>query len=248
MNAMRLIPAIDLRDGACVRLLKGDFGRETRYVDDPSELAARYRSLGADWLHVVDLDGALSGQPVNLGAIRRIAERSGLRIQLGGGIRSRDSLLPALDVADRVVIGSLGVTSPDRVRRWLDEFGADRFTLGFDVRLDDHGEAWLTTHGWTRSSDWTLAAAIGAYLPAGLRHVLCTDVDRDGAMTGPNLSLYRDCAARWPEIAFQASGGVRGVDDLVALSETGVSAAISGRALLEGQFTEEEIRAFLPSA
>lgn len=248
MNAMRLIPAIDLRDGAVVRLLKGDFGRETRYAGDPAEIAARYRALGADWLHVVDLDGARSGQPVNLDTIRGIARASGLRIQLGGGIRGRESLLPALDVAERVVIGSLGVTEPERVKRWMDEFGADRFTLGFDVRLDGERRAWLTTHGWTRSSDWTLDAAIDAYLAAGLRHVLCTDVDRDGAMTGPNLDLYRDCASRWPEVAFQASGGVRGADDLAALAGTGVSAAISGRALLEGKLDEEEIRAFLPNA
>lgn len=248
MSGMQLIPAIDLRDGRCVRLLKGDFARETRYADDPVELAGRYRDLGAEWLHIVDLDGAKSGQPVNLKLIERMARRSGLKTQIGGGIRDRDSLAAALGVADRVVIGSLAVAQADLVQAWIKEFGAERFTLGFDVRVDSDGHAWLTTHGWTRTSATTLEAAVEAFLAAGLRHVLCTDVDKDGAMTGPNLALYRDCVRRWPAIAFQASGGVRNVGDLIELDRTGVSGAISGRALLEGRFSIQEMQQFLPNA
>jgi phosphoribosylformimino-5-aminoimidazole carboxamide ribotide isomerase len=244
---MELIPAIDIRDGRCVRLLRGEFDQETRYEVDPVELAVRYRDAGARWLHVVDLDGAASGEPCNLALVEGIAA-SGLRVQLGGGIRDGGSLRRALEIADRVVVGSLAVTKPELVADWLAELGAERLTLALDVRLDDDGTPFVTTHGWTRASELTLAQAVKRYQAAGLRHVLCTDVSKDGAMEGPNFGLYRQCAARWPELAVQASGGVRGVEDLERLAETGVAAAISGKALLEGRLTIEEMRPFLPNA
>jgi phosphoribosylformimino-5-aminoimidazole carboxamide ribotide isomerase len=132
---MRLIPAIDLRHGRCVRLLKGDFDRETRYEVDPIALAREYAEAGADWLHIVDLDGAASGRPVNLELVMAMKAASGLRVQMGGGIRSRIDLDAALATADRIVIGSLAVSEPDMVGDWLEEVGPERFTLGFDVRL-----------------------------------------------------------------------------------------------------------------
>jgi phosphoribosylformimino-5-aminoimidazole carboxamide ribotide isomerase len=245
---MDLIPAIDLRDGRCVRLLKGDFAKETRYPADPVELAVQYRQLGAAWLHIVDLDGAKRGEPVNLPLIRRMQEAAGVSVQLGGGIRTRASLEQALGVAARAVIGSLAVTDPDVVAEWLDELGPDRLTLALDVRLSDDGVPMLATHGWTRASTLTLAAAIERFSAAGLRHVLCTDIDRDGALSGPNVALYRDCATRWPAIAFQASGGVRDAADLAALSAAGVAATVAGKALLEGRLKPEEIRPFLRGA
>ncbi len=245
---MELIPAIDLRDGRCVRLLKGDFAQETRYAVDPVELARQYRELGARWLHVVDLDGAKRGEPVNLALIRRMQEASGIAVQLGGGIRTRASLEQALRVAARAVVGSLAVSDPDLVAAWLAELGPERLTLALDVRLAPDGTPLIATHGWTRASTLTLAAAIERFAAAGLKHVLCTDIDRDGALSGPNVALYRDCAARWPAIAFQASGGVRGVADLAALTEAGVAATVSGKALLEGRLTTEEIRPFLRGA
>ena len=241
---MKLIPAIDIRGGRCVRLLKGDFDRETRYDEDPVELAARYRSLGAEWLHVVDLDGAAQGTPVNLPLIRTM-RADGLNVQLGGGIRDDGSLEQALDVADRIVLGSLAVTAPDRVAAWLERHGAERFTLGFDVRIDDAGTPFVTTHGWTRTSELTLADAVERFLPSGLVHVLCTDVARDGALTGPNVELYADLVRRWPALAVQASGGIRDAKDLDALAATGVAGAISGKALLEGRIGVDEIRAYL---
>ena len=245
---MQLIPAIDLRNGRCVRLLKGDFDRETRYEVDPMELAGRYQEIGAEWLHVVDLDGAASGQPMNLALIETIAGGAGLNVQLGGGIRDEASLLRALDVADRVVIGSLAVTDPGQVGAWMDEHGAERFTLGFDVCLAADGTASVMTHGWTRSSAVTLESAVDIFLGAGLRNVLCTDVDRDGALTGPNLDLYEHCVNRWPDLEFQASGGVRDANDLARLARIGVASAISGKALLEGRMTTEELRPYLPNA
>jgi phosphoribosylformimino-5-aminoimidazole carboxamide ribotide isomerase len=148
------------------------------------------------------------------------------------------------------VIGSSAVTEPELVAEWLGEFGGERLVLGFDVRIDAGagagagGVAYVTTHGWTRTSKLTLAEAVGRYANAGLRHVLCTDVDRDGALTGPNFDLYRHCAADWPAIAFQASGGIRNAADLAGLTETGVAAAIAGKALLEGRLSDEEISRF----
>ena len=244
---MNLLPAIDIRGGRCVRLLKGDFGQETRYPVDPVELAQRYADLGAAWLHVVDLDGAAQGAPANLPVVRKMASAAKLKIQLGGGIRSRDDLNRTLDVVDRAVIGSLAVEAREQVTVWLEELGADRLTLALDVRLDEDDMPRIATHGWTRDSAETLWNALEAYSSAGLRHVLCTDVERDGALQGPNLRLYSTCGQRFPAIGFQASGGVRDSRDLSDLAATGVAWAISGKALLEGRITEEEIRSFLPN-
>jgi phosphoribosylformimino-5-aminoimidazole carboxamide ribotide isomerase len=242
---MQLIPAIDLRDGQCVRLFKGDFARETRYPVDPVGLAKSYAELGARWLHIVDLDGAERGEPVNLALIARMRAAAGCEIQLGGGIRTRASLERTLKIASRAVVGSLAVSEPELVAGWLRELGSERLTLGLDVRIDADATPLVATHGWTRASTLTLAAAIDRYAAAGLRHVLCTDIDRDGALAGPNTALYRDCVERWPDIAFQASGGVRDATDLAALATTGVAAAISGKALLEGRLKPEELRPFL---
>jgi phosphoribosylformimino-5-aminoimidazole carboxamide ribotide isomerase len=245
---MELIPAIDLRNGRCVRLLKGDFARETRYDADPVDLAREYRAAGAAWLHVVDLDGAKRGEPVNLALVERMRAASGLKIQLGGGIRNRANLEAALAVAERAVIGSLAVGDPTSVAGWLTELGPQRFTLGLDVRIDAEGRARIATHGWTQDSATTLDEAIERYRAVGLEHVLCTDIDRDGALAGPNVELYRECVRRWPGVAFIASGGVRDAADLAALAATGVAAAVSGKALLEGRLTPEEMKPFLPAA
>ena len=165
-----------------------------------------------------------------------------------GGIRTAASLAQALRVAKRAVIGSLAVTDPDTVSDWFTRHGAERLVLALDVRIDDSGTAVVATHGWTKASKLTLEASIERYRAVGLRHVLCTDIDRDGALTGPNVELYRDCARRWPDIEFQASGGVRNVGDLAALTAAGAAAAVSGKALLEGRLTPEEIGPFLRGA
>jgi phosphoribosylformimino-5-aminoimidazole carboxamide ribotide isomerase len=245
---MELIPSIDIRDGRCVRLLKGDFDRETRYDVDPVELAARYAELGAAWLHIVDLDGAKRGEPANLEVVERMRAEADVQIQFGGGLRNRQSLQRALRVVDRAVIGSLAVSEPELVIEWLRELGADRLTLALDVHVDERGIASIATHGWTRDSDLTLEQAVQRYERAGLRHVLCTDIAKDGALEGPNVSLYADCVRRWPALALQASGGVRDARDLHALAATGVAAAISGKALLERRISSAEIARFLPNA
>jgi phosphoribosylformimino-5-aminoimidazole carboxamide ribotide isomerase len=245
---MQLIPAIDIKNGRCVRLFQGNFDRVTAYEASPIAMADRYRELGAEWLHIVDLDGAKSGSPQHLDLARQMGSGGGMKIQMGGGIRNTETLETALEVADRIVLGSLAVEEPELVAEWLRQYGNTRFTLGFDVRFDSDGVPRVTTHGWTRASALSLADVIEVYLPTGLLHVLCTDVDRDGALSGPNFALYSSCSRQWPSLAFQASGGVRHARDLEELATTGVAAAISGKALLEGRFTPEEIVRFLPNA
>jgi phosphoribosylformimino-5-aminoimidazole carboxamide ribotide isomerase len=247
---MLLIPAIDLRGGQCVRLLQGRFDAETVYASDPLEVLERYLAFGARRIHVVDLDGARDGSQGNRAAIGRIVGRAGREaVQVGGGIRTRQVAEELFDLGvARVVVGSVAVTEPDEVASWLREFGPERVVLAFDVRLDDGGTPRLATHGWERQTQTSLWDAVERYLPAGLRHVLCTDVARDGALSGPNVELYRQCTRRFPNVAWQASGGVSEAADLDALATTGADSVISGRALLEGRLNAEELAPFLPAA
>jgi phosphoribosylformimino-5-aminoimidazole carboxamide ribotide isomerase len=247
--SMRLIPAIDLRGGHCVRLLKGDFAAETRYDTDPQTLLAKYRRFGADWLHVVDLDGARDGSTGNRAIIAALAEHKSVRLQVGGGLRNTAAVSQTLDLGvSRAVVGSAAVTHVEQVQAWLGHFGADCLTLAFDVRLDDAGIPRVTTHGWQQQSQLSLWHAVANYTAFGLKHVLCTDVSRDGALSGPNVDLYREAAQRFPEIEWQASGGIRDARDLGALADAGAAAAISGKALLEELIPVEELQPFLPNA
>jgi phosphoribosylformimino-5-aminoimidazole carboxamide ribotide isomerase len=246
---MLLIPAIDLRGGRCVRLYQGDFGAETRYEYSPRELLEKYRALGASWVHVVDLEGARDGVLANREVIVDLAAQRGLRLQVGGGIRSAQIVEDLISSGvERVIVGSAAVERPDEVIEWMSRFGADRICLALDVRHDPHGEPQLRTHGWKSGTAISLWETLARYPPAAVRHVLCTDIERDGALTGPNLELYRTAVGRSPRIAWQASGGVRDVSDLQALAQIGVAAAVSGKALLEDRIKPEELRRFLPDA
>ncbi len=246
---MILIPSIDLRNGRCVRLLKGDFNAETRYDLEPHELLLRYRALGASWLHVVDLDGAKDGTLANRSVIVRLASQRALNIQVGGGVRSTavvDDLLR--NGIDRVIVGSAAVEDPDLVRGWLERYGPEKIGLAFDVRHDAQRMPRVLIRGWTRESKLSLWEAVDSYLPHGLKHVLCTDVELDGALAGPAVELYAEAVRRYPTIAWQASGGVRSAADLAALAAVGSAAAISGKALLEELIRPEELAPFLPNA
>ena len=246
---MKVIPAIDLKEGKCVRLYQGDFSRTTEYSDDPLEVARRFAALATTDLHVVDLDGAQSGTQQNRAIVAAIAADSPMQVQLGGGIRSADVVAAWFDAGvSRCVIGSLAVTEPDTVKAWLARFGAERIVLALDVHVDKLGMAKVTTHGWTRETDTTLFECIDDFLSAGLRNVLCTDVSRDGAMLGPNAQLYESILRRYPGLALQASGGVRDIADLEALRQLGVPAAITGRALLDGKITPGEVETFQRNA
>jgi phosphoribosylformimino-5-aminoimidazole carboxamide ribotide isomerase len=243
---MRLIPAIDLRGGRVVRLLQGRFDAETVYADDPLTTLETYAGLGARLVHVVDLDGARAGSQVNSAAIAGLAASGRAALQVGGGVRHRDTVKRLLDAGvARVVVGSAAVSERAEVTSWLSEFGPDSIVLAFDVRLDDGGVPRLATHGWERQTALSLWDAVGSFEPHGLRHVLCTDVARDGALSGPNQALYEDALRRFPAVRWQASGGIRDASDLRALASTGVAGAVSGRALLEGRIQAEELAPFL---
>lgn len=246
---MLLIPAIDLRDGRCVRLFQGDFGAETRYAHEPRELLARYRSFGATWLHVVDLDGAKDGVSANRSTIVALASQPEVKLQVGGGVRSAAVIEDLLDHGvERVVIGSAAVERPEEVATWFTRFGSDRICLALDIRIDSAGEPLVRTHGWREGTAVSLWGAIERFPPGMVRHILCTDIERDGALTGPNFNLYRTALLRFPQLAWQASGGVRSAADLTGLAELGVAAAVSGKALLEDRIRPEELRPFLPDA
>jgi len=225
---MLLIPSIDLRGGRCVRLLKGDFGAETRYDFEPHELLARYRALGARWLHLVDLDGARDGLLANRAIIIALATQRAVQLQVGGGVRSSEVVSDLLDHGiARVAVGSAAVEAPAEVTRWLTHYGVERICLAFDVQLDESGTPLLRTRGWRQATSVSLWDAVASFADAGLRHVLCTDIARDGALAGPNVALYAEAVRRFPAIQWQASGGVSAAADLTALAGTGAAAAIS---------------------
>jgi phosphoribosylformimino-5-aminoimidazole carboxamide ribotide isomerase len=246
---MKLIPAIDLRAGYCVRLLHGDFEAETRYPMDPHSLLTQYRALGADWLHIVDLDGARDGSLGNRAIIVELAAAKAVNLQVGGGLRNTAALAQMLDAGvARAVLGSAALLKVEQVQAWLAHFGPERLTLAFDVSIDNSEAPRVMTHGWQRQSEYSLWDALDNYSASPLKHVLCTDVGRDGALTGPNVELYREAVRRYPQIEWQASGGIRNAHDLHALSEAGAAAAISGKALLENLIPIEELQPFLPNA
>ena len=242
---MRIIPAIDLKDGKCVRLLKGDFEKTTEYSSNPAAIGQRFSALDVEDLHIVDLDGARTGTQQHRSIVTEIAAQSGLTVQLGGGIRERDDVARWLDAGvARCVVGSIAISKPETVKQWLREFGTDAIVLALDIKLNESGVPMLTTQGWTEESGVSLWDCIDLYRDVGAQHVLCTDVARDGAMTGPNFNLYASILERFPNLILQASGGVRNIGDLHSLRELGVPAAITGRALLDGEITATEVTSF----
>ncbi len=246
---MLLMPSIDLRGGHCVRLRQGDFSAETAYAVKPAALLRRYQTLGARWVHVVDLDGAKDGVRLNATLIEALARHPSIRLQVGGGARSTYAIEALLDAGvGRVVVGSAAVERPSEVHGWLKAYGAERICLAFDVRIDGAGEPSVHTQGWARDSVVSLWDALGAFPTGAMQHVLCTDIACDGTLRGPNLALYRSALARFPRLSWQASGGIRNAADLTALAQLGVAAAVSGRALLEKRITDEELQPFLPAA
>jgi phosphoribosylformimino-5-aminoimidazole carboxamide ribotide isomerase len=233
-------PAIDLRDGVCVRLMHGRFDQVTRYDDAPAKRLAAFRAAGATWAHIVDLDGAEAGRAMQHELIGELAAAIDIRIQSGGGVRSADDVTRLLDAGvSRVVVGSLAVTQPDTVLGWLERFGAARITLAIDVKAD--GDRYVPAlKGWTEAADVDLWTALDRYPPGTAKHLLVTDVGRDGALTGPNLDLLAEIHQRRPDLWLQASGGVADLTDLTGARSVGSSGAIIGRALYEGRFTLEQ--------
>jgi len=234
-------PALDIREGRVVRLLQGDYAQQTTYGDDPLPRAKAFAAAGASWMHLVDLDAARAGGYTLVPLLHAIASESGLKVQTGGGIRRRDDVARLLDAgAARVVVGSVSVREPETVIGWLQAFGADRLTIALDARQADDGRWLLPVHGWTETADVTLDVLAQRYAQAGMRHLLCTDIARDGMLSGPNIDLYRHLSNLLPGVAVQASGGVRSAADVADAKAVGCGGAILGKALLEGRMTLQE--------
>lgn len=236
---MLILPAIDLIDGGCVRLLHGDFDAVTRYGDPIAQLAA-YQHAGAKWAHVVDLDGARAGEPRQLELIAAMARSADIKLQCGGGVRERTHVEALLEAgAARVVVGSVAARSPALVAQWIATFGSERMCCAFDVRPTGDGFA-VAVNGWREGAGIDLHEALARFAGSALRHILVTDITRDGALNGPNTPLIASLCTAYPSLSVQASGGVSALADLDALEPTGAGGVIIGRALYEGRFTLED--------
>lgn len=236
-----IIPAIDLIDGCVVRLHQGDYGARRDYGEDPLARLQRYQASGVQLLHIVDLTGAKDPKARQIPLLRELLGSLSIPVQTGGGIRSADDVRSLLDAgAARVVVGSAAVKRTDEVAGWMKTFGADKLVLALDVRINKAGNAEVAVSGWQENSGVLMDDLIRAFEPAGLRYVLTTDISKDGTLAGPNTALYAKLAQTFPNIDFQASGGIGSLDDIRAVSHTGAAGVIVGRALLEGKFTLEE--------
>lgn len=239
---MLLIPAIDIIEGRCVRLTKGDYATEKVYSHDPVMVAQEMEMLGFRRLHVVDLDGARSKHVVNIDVLRRITSETSLIVDFGGGIKTEDDLQRAFDAgAHMVTLGSIAVTDREKVLAWLHEFGAERIVLGADVR-----DGLISINGWKEASALELLPFLESYLAEGVRHVLCTDISKDGLLQGPSTPLYRQIMQAFPECQLIASGGVSAIDDIRSLDAAGVPAVVFGKAIYEGKINLNELLAEFP--
>lgn len=236
---MLILPAIDIMGGKCVRLALGKFDDVTTY-GDPMEQCAAFAAQGAEWIHVVDLDGAREGRPMQHNLLRQLTRCSKAKIQFGGGVRQFAHVQALFDAGvSRVVLGSVAVQRAQEVREWTASFGVERLCCALDVRLAD-GKYEVVVRGWTAGSGIDLTAALAAFPSGSLKHVLVTDISRDGVLAGPNVALMRSLATARPDLEAQASGGVSSIEDLRALRETGAAAAVVGRALYENRLVLEE--------
>ena len=230
---IQLIPAIDIINGQCVRLTKGDYAQKTVYNSNPVEVARHFEELGFKRLHVVDLDGAKSKHIVNTATLKAITQATSLVVDFGGGIKTNEDVHLAFENgAAMVTIGSVAVTNPDLMEHWIDLYGAERIILGADTR---NGK--LSINGWLEDSDADIITFIGHYYELGIRKVLCTDISKDGTLTGPSIALYQQIMKAYPDLHLIASGGVSSNQDLQDLEAVGIPAVVFGKAFYEGRLT-----------
>jgi phosphoribosylformimino-5-aminoimidazole carboxamide ribotide isomerase len=238
---MELLPAIDILGGKCVRLSQGDYNRKKVYADDPLEMAKRFESWGLRRLHLVDLDGARSEKIINYKIIERIALNTSLIIDFGGGLKSDEDLKIAFESgASMITGGTIAVKNESLFLSWLEKYGQERIILGAD-----HKKGKIAVTGWGEESDNELNDFISSYHSAGIRNIICTDIDKDGMLCGPSINIYKEIISQFREIFLMASGGVSSVNDLYELKEAGLSAAIIGKAIYEGKIKEKDLLPFL---
>jgi phosphoribosylformimino-5-aminoimidazole carboxamide ribotide isomerase len=237
---MRVIPAIDIINSECVRLIEGDYATSRPY-GDPMSAARRFAAAGARWLQVVDLEGAKKGRVTNWSSLSAILAVDRVQIQFGGGVRTADEASRVFDLGvQRIIVGSIAIGSPDLFETWIARFGADRFCVAVDVR----GNA-LVSHAWLKEEETPITAVVTRVKNQGIRTLLCTDVTRDGTLAGPNIALYRELVREFASLDWIAAGGVRSKNDLLKLRETRISAAVVGKALYDGTLNDADLREFL---
>lgn len=238
---IQVIPAIDIIGGRCVRLSQGDYSRKTSYDDSPLAMATRFLDSGIRTVHIVDLDGAIEGYPVNLNLLKSISALKGLDIEWGGGMKNREDVESVLEAgASRAICGTMAVRNPEVFSGLLEEFGPDRIVLGADVRGRE-----VAVNGWTENTGVDLFDLIESFLP-NLWNVIVTEISRDGMLCGPDVELYDDILYEFPEISLSASGGISSAGDIAALEKAGVPKVIVGKALYEGRISLEEIARWSP--
>jgi phosphoribosylformimino-5-aminoimidazole carboxamide ribotide isomerase len=236
-----IIPAIDLIQGKTVRLYQGSYDKTTEYEQTPLQLRDLYAEAGAGILHLVDLTGAKNAADRQLELLTTLMKNAPLPVQVGGGVRTASDVEQLLAAgASRVVVGSVAIREPATVQAWLRAYGGDKIVLALDVAINAKGDKTLPSHGWIEESTITLEQVLDGFIAAGAKHVLCTDISKDGTLQGPNVALYAELTQKYPQIQWQASGGVGSLADIKALKPTGVAGVILGRALLEGKFTAQE--------
>ena len=234
---IELIPAIDIIDGQCVRLTKGDYDQKTVYRDSPAEVAKEFEKIGFKRLHVVDLDGAKSKHIVNDQVLQAITTETKLTVDFGGGIKTDEDIEKAFaSGAAMVTVGSIAVTEPERFMGWLEKYGADRIILGADVR---NGK--ISINGWKEDSAEDLLPFLKKYVDAGVKNVLCTEISKDGTLQGPAIQLYQQVMEAYPQLHLIASGGVSSIDDIKALDAAGIPAVVFGKAIYEGKINLREL-------
>ena len=233
---IELIPAIDIINGQCVRLTKGDYDQKTVY-GKPLDMALEFERIGYKRLHVVDLDGAKSKHIVNDAVLREITSSTNLVVDFGGGIKTDEDIEKAFAAgASMVTIGSIAVTNPDLFMGWLEQYGTDRMILGADVRHEK-----ISINGWKEDSAEDLLPFLKKYVDAGVRNVLCTEISKDGTLAGPAIELYQEIMDAYPQLHLIASGGVSSLNDIIALNAAGIPAVVFGKAIYEGKINLKEL-------
>lgn len=228
---MKIIPAIDLIDGKCVRLTQGDFKKKKIYREDPLAVAKEFEDAGLEYLHLVDLDGAKKGKVINWKVIIDIQEKTALKVDFGGGVKSTEEVSQLLDLGiERINIGTIAVTEPNKFHGWIQDYGAENFILSADLKGEE-----VQINGWQNAGVLTVYDLVNQFLPSGLQFLSCTDIQADGTMIGPNFGLYKKLKKRFPKLKIIASGGVGSLDDLIQLQYIKLDAAIVGSALYEGK-------------
>lgn len=239
---MRIIPAIDIIDGQCVRLSQGDYAQKKVYETDPVAVARSFEEAGLEYLHLVDLDGAKQGKVTNWKVVEAICKNTSLKVDFGGGIKTKSEIRQLLELGVKQVnLGSVAVKEPEKVSIWIDEFGADKIILSADVR-----EERIAISGWTETSSLSIQDFIANYQTIGITYVTCTDISKDGMLAGPNVDLYTKLLKQFPSLNLIASGGVSSLDNLTQLKAAGLYGAIVGKAIYEGRIGLTELQTLNP--